>query len=113
MVIIVDNLVEDVDNTIMMDDHSGHRVNIPVLMITNDDGVKILDYMTAKPDFNIMASIEFIRPNLTHQVNYEYWMSSLDYRSYDFIYNFIDIHMSLEKEVTFTPHYALWYCVAC
>ncbi len=37
----------------------------------------------------------------------------MDLESYDFINSFKEEFYELEKYIKFTPHYALWYCIAC
>jgi len=42
-------------------------------------------------------------------VEYEYWMSSMDYNSYKFLNTFKDYDVRMRKYTTFTPHYAMFY----
>lgn len=73
----------------------------------------MINFIDQNPNTNILTFFDFVRPNTSNIVSYEYWMSSMDYDSYDFIINFIDVHMEFKNLVNFTPHYALWYCVHC
>ncbi len=105
----------------------GFDIHIPTIMISKNDGEFITQFI---PHNNVVMSFEFVSVKFFYIVmvinlkkkqdrseNFvalEFWMSSYDDKSYEFLMQFRSFRFKLLKNVAaFTPHYALWLCTSC
>lgn len=57
MVVLVDNAVESInDDLVLSDDGSGADIMIPTVMISKDDGHKMIDYLANNVNASIILS---------------------------------------------------------
>ena len=57
MAIIMDNVVEDIGRIVLADDGRGGQVSIPTVMISKEDGNKILEYLNRRT--KVVISVNF------------------------------------------------------
>ena len=63
MIIIVNNMETDIKKIIMSDDGSGKDIHIPIAMISQNDGLKLIDYLqNNKTEKNkVIIEVNFIK----------------------------------------------------
>lgn len=117
LAIIIDNIhKENVTRIVMSDDGSGAGLRIPSMMISNEDGQKILNWMqTASAEdlesIRIVASFDMRRPD--NRVEYDVWFSATQDVALDFFQDFKDIDQRLGEGVLMTPRFVFWECKNC
>ena len=67
----------------MKDDGKGHFVTIPTVLISREDGLKILEYISQSPI--IMVSFEL---KVAQSSDVTLWVDVLDHKNYIFLRNF-------------------------
>mmetsp|Transcript_43295 Transcript_43295/g.66508 ORF Transcript_43295/g.66508 Transcript_43295/m.66508 type:complete len:98 (+) Transcript_43295:235-528(+) len=90
MALIIDNINENEDRVIMIDDGEGNDINIPTVMIDKLDGDRLVDILNtnikdSEQKNYVSMTFKFEMPHPDNRVEYEYWMSSLDNKSYEFV----------------------------
>jgi hypothetical protein len=114
--IVIDNSDEAIENVVMTDDGTGAGIRMPSMLISKDDGQKLLDFLkTASVEelktLSVMASFDIGRPD--NRVEYDMWYSSSSDRSLDFITDFAHLDNKFSDSVLFTPHFRFWQCPEC
>lgn len=89
--IIVDNARENITRIVMSDDGSGAGLRIPAVLISKDDGDKLIDFIsTASADeiasLLVVAEFNIKRPD--DRVEYDVWFSSANDVALDFFQDF-------------------------
>lgn len=95
MAIIIDNVVEESEKIVMKDDGKGHFVTIPTVLISREDGLKILDYVGQNPI--IMVSFDL---KVTTRSNVSLWIDVLDHKNYIFLRNFHSYFKKIASDST-------------
>ena len=113
---MVDNTDEDIENIVMSDDGAGAGINIPSMLISKKDGMKLMDWVKTASEkelksLSILA--QFVMRNNDNRVEYDLWLSSSSDKMLDFIQDFEKIDTKLGDRVLMTPHYAFWECKDC
>ena len=103
MLIIVNNDNENIHNLIMSDDGTGNDINIPVGMISMNDGNKILDYVKNNPYKKITCEVEF--DNFDEDIDLEFFFSSHEEKAYILIMNISDYFYQFGDSISFIPRY--------
>jgi hypothetical protein len=83
LAIIMDNVVESPERIVMKDDGKGHSVTIPTVLISKEDGLKMLEFINQNPI--IMVSFDL---KVTPRSNVTLWLDVLDHKNYIFLRNF-------------------------
>ena len=115
LAVIIDNKDNEiVEKIIMVDDGTGNGISIPSMLISKEDGEDILKEMKNCEDDPRKVCVQLLaRFNLKHpddRVEYEYYYSSSDDRSLDFIQNWGEYHKKFGKDVQFTPRFVTHPC---
>ncbi|CAG9333504.1 unnamed protein product [Blepharisma stoltei] len=113
--IISDESIEQSDYAVSIENESKINKEIPIYIISGDDGNLIKKY-TNDSSYEVILSLTFekIEPIVNRKINYTIWMSSGDLQFSRFIYEFYDTAIKLsEKQASFVPHYAHFSCYKC
>jgi len=92
--IIVDDTSEDIENIIMSDDGTGGGIRIPSMLISKDDGRKLIDFLKRanQEELNSTAIMaEFIMDKPDNRVEYDIWFTSSNDKALDFISDFSEL----------------------
>lgn len=115
-------IISDVDNvnltdTILGDDGTGGGIRIPALMMTKEDGNKIIEWLgRASP--SELAQIELHADFMidyfgNNEVNVELFYTSSDDYSMDFIRNMARYIEPMIEQVKFEPRSVSYSCRQC
>ncbi|KAM3137649.1 hypothetical protein pb186bvf_010263 [Paramecium bursaria] len=107
MIIIVDDREEDSSAPDIVSYNQSIFIKIPAVMISKQEGDKIIDFMVKSPNEPIKTMIKFSDVEKAKTVNYSYWFSVMDSQSYTFIEEFYPFHKEMLGKLNFTPHFAL------
>ena len=116
LAMIVDNKKEDVSKIVMSDDGSGAGLRIPSMLISYEDGQKLIDFMKSsdkKTKDQISVVVEFKMQRPDNRVEYDIWYSSNNDLVLDFIQDFHEVDRKLGDKVFMTPHFVYWECMNC
>ena len=118
LAIIVNNKPnENVKHVIMVDDGTGKNISITSVLISLEDGSAILDQIKQWKRDNVITCVQLQASfDLKHpddKVEYEYYYSSSDDKSLDFIQSFGDYHFKIIQNLKFTPRYVSWTWKSC
>jgi hypothetical protein len=116
LAIIIDTENESIDKIVMSDDGTGAGIRIPSIMIGNNDGSKLVAYISMA-EFEDLKDIElnihFVNPHPQDVVDLEVWYTSADDRSMAFLKNIGHFLKPLENDVKFKPRSVSWSCPNC
>ena len=110
MIIIVNNMETSIKNVIMSDDGSGNDIYIPIAMISKDDGLKIINYLTNnKSDkVKIIVEINFIKKRDDFKtVDIKFFFSSSELKAYELFNSLTQYMDKFGKQINFTPIYVI------
>ena len=114
---IIDNTDENISNVIMSDDGTGSGIRIPAMIISKKDGEILKNFLTSQSkDLIEKAALtaEFIMENPDNTVEWQFFYTSQNDKSLDFLRNFRDYYEKFNKEdVDFTPRIVTWACPNC
>lgn len=118
MVIIIDDKEKsDISKITLSDDGTGQGIRIPAVLINKADGDKIIDWIIhASPAGQRAATIkasfltEFYEDG---HVIVNYWYTSGDDRSLDFIRDVSKYVEKLSDIITWEPRFVTWSCPHC
>ena len=115
LVIIINNVGTDPNDIIMADNGMGGNLQIPALLISQDDGNIIKKHLKDSSTTSFIAlSVSFDMNKLPKKINYSLWTSPTSEASRYFLMSFASIGSDLDKQVAeFTPHFVLSFCQAC
>lgn len=100
----------------MSDDSTGMGISIPAMLISYEDGEKLVNFLTSASDeekVKASLSAEFKMKNPDNRVEYELWYSSVDDRARDFLSYFKQYAVMFGRHAKFTPHFVTWPCPNC
>ena len=108
--LIVDNKLEkNLENVIMTDDGTGSDIIIPTLMISKENGQKLIDFfMENKNNTEILSKIQIkLEFSIAHseKVFFQLFFSSANKKIYRLIKEFYSYYVLLKNYTHFTPHY--------
>lgn len=106
MVVFVDNQEESVERIQMINRNHSLELDIPAILLTEKDGTQLK--AAVQRGQTVTMKIKFQIPEPKDVVDYEYWMSTMELESYEFINQFKPFHELMNDSLSFTPHYALW-----
>lgn len=116
-VIIDDKEKDDISKVIMSDDGSGAGIRIPAMLISKNDGLKIFEWMDHSSPWGLeRASLkasfltEFFEDG---EILVEYWYTSGDDKSLDFVRDLSKYVEKIADIVKFTPRFVTWACPDC
>jgi len=92
------------DNVIVADDGYGDQIHIPSVLISKEDGAKLIDAVKRS---KVVVELAWEVP-VNHVVDVDMWMSSASAKSMDFVKAFAEKRKTLKKVVSFTPHYTVF-----
>ena len=78
MIIIVDDREEDSSAPDIVSYNQSIFIKIPAVMISKQEGDKIIDFMVKSPNEPIKTMIKFSDVEKAKTVNYSYWFSVMD-----------------------------------
>jgi len=94
LAIIIDNKDEDINKIVMSDDGSGAGLRIPSMLISYEDGQKLMNFMKesdqkTKDQISVVVEFKMTRPD--NRVEYDIWYSSNNDLVLDFLQDFHEI----------------------
>jgi hypothetical protein len=95
---------KDLKNIIVADDGYGSGVHIPSVLISKDDGRKLIDAAKAN---EVVVELEWNIPT-NHYVQVDLWMSSASPETQRFLKDFGPMRKALNYWVKFVPHFAVF-----
>ena len=109
MLIIVNNLETGIKNIIMSDDGSGHDIHIPIVMISQENGNKLINYLKNKPkETNVIAEINFLKTKEDYKsIDIKFFFSSSELKAYELFNNFYQYLYKFGEQVNFIPNYVV------
>ena len=116
LVLIMDNREKNEEKILMVYNGFGSDISIPTIMISKEDGRNIYQYLESNKNNEkdpIVLSFHFEMPNPDDTVEYEFWMTSMNVKSFEFLKSFQPFQKMFRGNTTFTPHYALFFCREC
>lgn len=100
--IIVNDKEDNEDGRpLMFDDGTGGGIRIPSMMISRQDGMILIDWLSKNKDAveSIVMMAEFLtNPKDDNRVDMELWYSSTSSRALDFIEDWENFHFSLLED---------------
>lgn len=114
--IIIDDTDENIENVVMSDDGTGGGIRIPSMIISKQDGRKLLDFVRRASNQEIESTAimaQFVMEKPDNRVEYDFWFTSSNDRALDFITDFSEYDTKFYDKVLFTPHYVFWKCPFC
>ena len=88
--IIVDNRPEMINEILMSDDGTGGGIRIPSMLIGENDGVKLIEWLktaSATERSSLVLMSEFVMP-VHDNVDVDFWFTSSSDRAIDFLEDF-------------------------
>ena len=109
MIIIVNNLETGIKNVIMSDDGSGHDIHIPIVMISLEDGNKLINYLNNKPkETKVIAEINFLKSKEDYKtIDVKIFFSSSELKAYELFNNLYEYFYKFGDQVNFIPVYVV------
>jgi hypothetical protein len=108
MVIVVNNMQTDIKKIIMTDDGSGNDIYIPIAMISQDDGTKIINYLIENKNSNAIVEINFTKKIVKNKtLDVKFFFSSSNLRAYELFNNLGQYMNKFGDQVDFTPIYVV------
>jgi len=95
---------QDLKNIIVADDGFGGTINIPSVLITREDGNKLIAAMDKE---QVIVELAWAVPS-NHVVHVDLWMSSGSAESLKFLKDFAPSRRKMNEVVGFQPHYAVF-----
>jgi hypothetical protein len=100
----------------MSDDGTGGGIRIPSMIISKDDGKRLIDFLhrSSLDEINkiaVIAMFDLDKPD--NRVEYDYFYTSSNDRALDFLDDFRNVDSKLGDTVLFTPHIVTWSCLKC
>lgn len=93
-----------IDTVIPLADSTFNNIEIPIILISNKDGLILKNYLDKKDD--LLLSLDIDTPgDVVEHVNSEYWMSPISLKSYEFLMQFKYSLDELGNKVSFKPSY--------
>lgn len=111
--IVIDDTDEEIENVIMSDEGNGGGIRIPSMIISKNDGKKLVDYiLRSTPEERkqtaVAAYFKLDRPD--NRVEYDIFYSSGNDKALDFIDDFAPTDVKLGDHVLMTPRIVTWSC---
>ena len=101
----------------MSDDGTGGGIRIPSMIVSKDDGRKLIDFLQRSSEnevkkIAVIAMFELDKPD--NRVEDDYFYTSSNDRALDFIKYFYEDMVKFDpKDVVFTPKFVTWSCTSC
>lgn len=113
--IVVDTIAER-ETIVMSDDGTGAGIRIPSMIISKNDGTKLIDFLATASEKDleqvaIIATFDISRPD--NRVEYDVWFSQADEKALDFIVDFARVDKMFGERVLMTPRHGVWNCQEC
>eukprot|EP00930_Biecheleria_cincta_P004028 TRINITY_DN104933_c0_g1_i1.p1 TRINITY_DN104933_c0_g1~~TRINITY_DN104933_c0_g1_i1.p1 ORF type:complete len:495 (+),score=73.25 TRINITY_DN104933_c0_g1_i1:32-1486(+) len=111
-VIIVDRensdlTAKDMANIIVADDGYGGSIHIPSILVSKEDGNKLIRAVKANVASPVVVELAWDLP-MDSVVTLDLWMSSASHESNIFLKEFASKRRTLNQVMTFKPHYAVF-----
>ena len=107
MLFVVNNVPGPVNSITMGDDGTGTDITIPTMLISLEDGNKIIDFHKKNKKEKIVIEIEF-NGITTDKAKLELFFSSYEKRAYTFIENMQKYFYEFGDSVEFIPRYVIY-----
>jgi len=108
MILIVNNMKTSIKNIIMSDDGSGNDIYIPIVMISQDDGTKIINYLENNKSSKVFAEINFLKKKDNYKnIDVKIFISSSELRAYELFNNLAQYIYKFGNQVNFIPIYVV------
>eukprot|EP00808_Paulinella_micropora_P012397 g77477.t1 len=104
--IIVDN-VDEPFLPFMADDGTGKDINIPSVLISDEDGKLLKNALLKTPPEKVILKMTWLMPNPDGRVEWAMWTTPVDDVAIDFKDTFGAVVKSLGPAAQFTPHYII------
>lgn len=114
LAVFFDNVAsDDLETTIIKDDGTGSDIHIPSIMISKQDGDKIIAYRDAHPDKAITALQHFDLHKKKKVVEMGIWTAACDNQGKQFLSDFSKYAKRLGDHFLVKPKYLHWQCHGC
>jgi hypothetical protein len=117
LAVIIDSSNENIRNVIVSDDGTGAGIRIPSMLISKKDGEILKEFLTKqKKEVAEKAALtaEFVMENPDNKVEWQFFYTSDNDKSLDFIRNFREYNEKFDNTNTeFSPHIVTWACPNC
>ena len=108
MVIIVNNIQANIKGIIMSDDGSGSDINIPIIMISQDDGTIIMNYLEKNKSSSVIIEVNFTSKKVDYKaIDVKIFFSSSELRAYELFNNLSQYIYKFGNQVNFIPIYVV------
>ena len=108
MIIIVNNIQATIKNVIMSDDGSGNDINIPIIMISQNDGTILMNYLEKNKSSRVIVEINFLRKKVVYSnIDVKIFFSSSELRAYELFNNLAQYIYKFGDQVNFIPIYVV------
>ena len=108
MVIIVNNIKTNIKDEIISDDGSGNDINIPIIMISQDDGTIIMNYLKNKKSSSVIIEVNFASKKVEYKsIDVKIFFSSSELRAYELFNNLSQYIYKFGNQVNFIPIYVV------
>lgn len=94
----------DIQDIIVADDGYGANVDIPSVLISREEGQKLIDPLLADPGTQVVVELNWDIPS-ENVVQVDLWMSSASVSSQKFLKDFMVKREALNEYLRFMPHY--------
>ncbi|CAE8617544.1 unnamed protein product [Polarella glacialis] len=95
---------KDMSNIIVADDGYGDKIHIPSVLISKDDGNKLIEAVKRS---QVIIELAWDLPT-DHVVTLDMWMSAASIESMKFLKEFAPKRRTLNEVMIFNPHYAVF-----
>ena len=110
MIVIVNNMETEIKNVIMSDDGSGSDIYIPIVMISKNDGEKLINYLDKnKSDKSkVIVEIDFAKKRGDIQaIDVKFFFSSSELRAYELFKSLTEYISQFGNQINFEPIYVV------
>ena len=108
MIIIVNNMQTKIKNIIMSDDGSGNDINIPIIMISQNDGTTIMNYLEKNKSSSVIVEVNFVSKKVDYKnIDVKIFFSSSELRAYELFDNLGQYIYKFGDQVNFIPIYVV------
>lgn len=108
MIIIVNNMQTNIKDIIMSDDGSGNDIYIPIAMISQNDGTKIINHLQKNKINRAFAEINFLKAKEEYKsIDVKIFVSSSQLKAYELFNSLAQYMYQFGNQVNFIPIYVV------
>lgn len=108
LIIINNDTTENINEVIMKDDGKGNEINIPIVIISKQDGDTLIEYYRSNPNSSIILELYSENDNKDNKVNYTFWFTPEQTSVYSLLNDFYFYYNHLKESSTLSFHYVTY-----